>query len=130
MLCGILFVMTRIPYYQTPNSHIELGPNFSEAEEHDAFNDLLSGMDELTSAEGGVSASDFIQRTFEEMEKQGIEFNELRIAAVIKIALGTRTQAVERLIDLTEEEFHSKYPESVGKAILWYIAPLFEDRLP
>lgn len=121
--------MTYIPHRQIPSARSETEPNFGEVGDNDEFNDLLQGMDELISAEGGVSASDFIRRTFEEMEKEELDFNELRIAAVINLGIGTRAEAVERIAGLTAEEFHLKYPGSVGEAILWYIAPVLDEAL-
>ena len=100
----------------------------AESEDHDEFNDLFQGMIELAQVEGRVSASDFIRRAADEMQEKGVEPNDYRLELVLKHALGSREEALDRVAGLPEEEFETTYPGVVGELVDWYVAPLIEER--
>lgn len=91
--------------------------------ETDRFSELLDGMFGLTLAEGHVTSADFVTRTIEEAAKQGIELDDGQLGMVMRYGFGTPEQALERIADMTPEEFDAVYPGAVGQLLIDYVYP-------
>lgn len=95
-----------------------------ETSDTEEFERFLEAMLDSTS---GAPAVDFVNDTIEGMEKEGIALTSYRLYLILKHAFGSPDSLLETLRYMTSEEFHTKYPEPIGKLIEWYIEPLLPD---
>lgn len=107
------------PRFRSP----EMPPVGPESGEGSEFDTLLSGMLDLTSAEGGVSGSEFVIRTFNEMAKQGLELDDYRVGLVAKYGFGSRDEVRALIAGMSEAEFDADYPGDIGRLLIWYTEP-------
>lgn len=116
--------MTQDPRVQRPAVNPEVLSSGREVGEGEEFNELLRGMLDLTSAEGNVTAVDFIERMLAEMEKMGVEATDYRINLILLYGVGSREKVLDRVADMTTEDFDRTYPGIVGELVEWYLEPL------
>lgn len=92
-----------------------------ETSDTEEFERFLEVMLDSTS---GDPAIDFVKYAIEGMERERIALTSYRLRLILKHAFGNPDSLLETLRDMTSEEFHTKYPEPIGKLIEWYIEPL------
>ncbi|GAC1388205.1 MAG: hypothetical protein NVS1B7_8560 [Candidatus Saccharimonadales bacterium] len=101
----------------------ELPPRGMERGEQDEFDELLCGMLDLTSAEGGVSGSNFVLRMVEAMGNSGLELNDVRVSMLAKYGFGERADVRKLIAGMSDEELVEAYPNHISDLLTWYAFP-------
>ncbi len=101
----------------------DLPPSGPENGEGNEFDELLSGMLDLTSAEGNVSGSEFVLRIIEEMNMRELGLDDFRMRLIVKYGFGDQDDVSQRIAGMSDEELAEAYPDRIGELLKWYTEP-------